>query len=51
MARKRKRILDQIYNGAFENAELSPGSKAALMQSGLILLLGVVLSTAITKNK
>jgi hypothetical protein len=40
MAKKKKRLLDKLYNGAFENAELSAGSKRALTNSGLILLFG-----------
>jgi hypothetical protein len=37
---KKKRLIDKLYNGAFENAELSPGSKRALNNSGIILLIG-----------
>jgi hypothetical protein len=39
---KKKRLIDKLYNGAFENAELSAGSKRALQNSGLIVLLGAL---------
>lgn len=37
---KKKRFIDKLYNGAFKNAELAPGSKRALNNSGIILLIG-----------
>jgi hypothetical protein len=42
--KKRKRLIDQVYNGAFENAELSADSKRTMYSAGLILLLGYILS-------
>jgi hypothetical protein len=39
---KKKRLIDKLYNGAFENAELAPGSKRALTNSGIIILLGAL---------
>jgi len=40
MAKNKKRFIDKLYNGAFENAELSAGSKKALYTSGGLILLG-----------
>ncbi len=47
---KRKRLIDQIYNGAFENATLSNKSKRALFGAGGILLSGLLISLMIRKN-
>jgi len=46
-----KRILDQIYNGAFNNLELSRKSKAVFINSGLLLGLSVAAAFYIVKNK
>lgn len=52
MAKKKKRIIDQIYNGAFENMELSKGSQSAINASALIVGLGIIGAIAIlTKQK
>ena len=48
---KRKRILDQIYNGAFTNLELSKKSKAAFINSGLLIGLSLLASFYIISNK
>ena len=48
---KRKRILDQIYNGAFNNLELSQKSKNALVNSGLLIGLSLLASFYIISNK
>jgi hypothetical protein len=50
MARKKKRLIDQIYNGAFANAELTQSSKNALLTAGGILAAGVVASLIINQN-
>lgn len=47
---KRKRLIDQLYNGAFENATLSNSSKRALFGAGGILLAGLLISLQIRKN-
>jgi hypothetical protein len=41
---KRVKIKDQIYNGAFSNAELSQGSKKTLLGSGLLIILSYIIS-------
>lgn len=46
---KRKRLIDQIYNGAFENAEFTQDSKATFYSMGIILLLGIILSKNVQK--
>lgn len=46
---KRKRLIDQIYNGAFENAEFTQSSKATFYSMGAILLLGFILSRNVKK--
>jgi hypothetical protein len=51
MAKKKRRIIDQIYNGAWENMEFSKASKQAVNTSGLILLLGIVGAITILKKK
>jgi hypothetical protein len=47
---KRKRIIDQVYNGAFENANLSNSSKRALFGAAGILIAGILISLKISKN-
>lgn len=51
MVKKKKRLIDQIYNGAWENMELSATSKRAINTSGLILVLGIVGAIAILNKK
>lgn len=48
---KKKRIIDQIYNGAFENLELSKGSQSAINASALIVGLGIIGAIAILTKK
>ena len=48
---KKKRIIDQIYNGAFENMELSKGSQSAINASALIVGLGIIGAIAILTKK
>jgi len=42
MAKKKKRLLDQLYNGAYENAELSAASKKTLYLSAGIITAGLL---------
>jgi hypothetical protein len=51
MAKKKRRLIDQIYDGAWENMELSKSSKQAVNTSGLILVLGIVGAFAILNKK
>lgn len=51
MAKKKKRLIDQIYNGAFENMEFSKGSQSAINASALILGLGIFGAIAILTKK
>ena len=51
MKKKRRKLKDQIFDGAFENMELSNGSKSALFQSGLIILLGAFIAKNINDGK
>lgn len=50
MKKKRKRIIDQIYNGAFEGATLTKSSKNAIVNSGLIILAALFISNNIEKQ-
>jgi hypothetical protein len=50
MKKKRKRIIDQIYNGAFEGATLTKSSKNALINSGMIILSAFWIANNIKKN-
>jgi hypothetical protein len=47
---KRVKIKDQIYNGAFTNAELSLGSKKALLGSAAIIVSALLISFNINKK-
>ena len=38
---KKKRIIDKLYNGAFENAKLTKSSERALLTSGLMVVAGL----------
>ena len=51
MAKKKRRLIDQIYNGAWENMEFSKASKQAMNTSALILVFGIVGAIAILKKK
>lgn len=46
-----KKLIDKIYTGAWNNLELSKGSKQAVNNAGLILLAGVIGAILITKKK
>lgn len=46
-----KTTLDYIYNGAWENLELSKGSKQAVYNSGLIVGLGLIGMIYLLKQK
>lgn len=39
MKKKRTKIKDQIYNGAFKNAKLTNSSKSVLFGSALLIVL------------
>jgi hypothetical protein len=43
-------ILEQIYGGAFENANLAKSSRRALYSAGGILLIGAITALIIKKN-
>ena len=46
----KKRLIDQIYNGAFENATLSRSSKRALYNAGAIVLFSALGALIIRQN-
>jgi hypothetical protein len=50
MKKKRKRIIDQICNGAFEGATLTKSSKNAIVNSGLIILAALFIANNIEKQ-
>lgn len=50
MKYKRKRLIDQVYNGAYNGAELTKSSKNALINSGLIILASVWIANNINKQ-
>ena len=50
MKQKRKRIIDQLYNGAFNGATLTKSSKNALINSGIIILASVWIAKNINKQ-
>jgi hypothetical protein len=37
-----RKTLDYIYNGAWQNLELTKGSKQAVLNSGLIVGMGMI---------
>lgn len=45
-----KDILDKIYNGAWENLELSKKSKKSLGTAGAIVGIGLIISIGIIQN-
>ena len=51
MAKKKKRLIDQIYNGAFENATLTPSSKKVFYQSAAIIVSAGIISYFIGRGK
>jgi len=50
MKKKRKRLIDQIYNGAFENAEVHKDTKKAFYGAGIIVFLGLLVNYSINKK-
>lgn len=50
MKKKRKKLKDQIFNGAFENAELNNSSKNALVNSGLLIVAALWIANNIKKQ-
>ena len=51
MAKKKKRLIDQIYNGAFENAILTPSSKKTLINSAALIVGAGIVSFFISRGK
>lgn len=51
MKKKRKRIIDQIYNGAFEGATLTQSSKNAIINSGIMILSALWIAKNIEKQE
>jgi hypothetical protein len=45
--KKRIKIKDQIYNGAFKNATLTNRSKAAMFGAGFMVLISAVIAKQI----
>jgi hypothetical protein len=50
MKKKRQKIKDQIFNGAFEGAELTKSSKNALVNSGLLIFAALWIANNIKKQ-
>jgi len=50
MKKKRIKIKDQIYNGAFKNAALTNKSKFVLFGSGFMLLFSFIVANEIQKK-
>lgn len=51
MAKKRKRLIDQVYNGAFNNMDYAPATKKAFRTSAGILITGVIISFYVSQNE
>jgi hypothetical protein len=49
--KKRRRLVDQLYNGAFENAEFAPETKRSFYTSIGLIAAGVIGSIIITQSK
>jgi hypothetical protein len=47
MKKKRIKIKDQIYNGAFKNAELTNSSKSVIFGSGFMVLISAIIAKQI----
>lgn len=45
--KKRKRLIDQIYNGAFENLDFDKSTKNAFYGSAFIILVGLIINQTI----
>jgi len=50
MKKKRNKLKDQIFNGVYQNAELTQSSKNTLINSGL-LIIGAYIFSKNLKNK
>lgn len=48
---KKRRIIDQLYNGAFEKSKLTKSSRNALITSGTIIGAAALLSLLIQRSK
>ena len=49
--KKKKRFIDQFYNGIWNNLDTTKSTKNVFINSGIILLLGAAASIVITKRK
>jgi len=49
--KKRSRLVDQIYNGAFKNASFAPATKRTFYSSLGLIAAGVIGSIIITQSK
>ncbi len=49
MKKKRLKLKDQIFNGIYQNAELTQSSKNALINSGLLIVGAWIISNNIKK--
>ena len=49
--KKKKRFIDQLYNGMWNNLDYTQSTKNTFINSGIILLLGAVASVVISKRK
>jgi hypothetical protein len=44
------KLIDRVYNGAWENLQLAPPAKRAFGLAGGIIILGFILNYQISKN-
>lgn len=51
MAKKRKRLIDQVYNGAFRNMDYAPETKQTFKKATTILITGVIISLYVSSNE
>jgi hypothetical protein len=49
--KKKKRVIDQLFNGMWNNLDYTQSTKNVFINSGIILLLGAAASIVITKRK
>lgn len=42
--KKRKKIIDQVYNGAFENLDFDKGTKNTFLGCAFIILVGIAIN-------
>jgi hypothetical protein len=50
MKRKRKRLIDQLYNGAFKNLEFTQSAKNVGINSILIIFIAGAINYTISKR-